>query len=67
MVLSDVLQTSKQHPLFSNSISTGLKGNVKLCGLTYAIPFPVVVWHWTKGVYSVLAPTIQFLSVRVIF
>ena len=33
MVLSDVLQTSKQHLLFSNSISTGLKGNVKSSGL----------------------------------
>ena len=48
MVLSDVLQTSKQHLLFSNSISTGLKGNVKSSGLTYAIPFPVIVWHGTK-------------------
>ena len=50
MVLSDVLQTSKQHLLFSNSISTGLKGNVKLSGLTYAIPFQVTVWHGTKDV-----------------
>ena len=50
MVLSDVLQTSKQHLLFSNSISTGLKGNVKLSGLTYAIPFPVTVWHGIKDV-----------------
>ena len=50
MVLSDVLQTSKQHLLFSDSISTGLKGNVKSCGLTYAMPFPVIVWHGTKDV-----------------
>ena len=50
MVLSDVLQTSEQHLIFSNSISTGLKGNVKLCGLTYAMPFPVIVWHRTKDV-----------------
>ena len=63
MVLSDVLQTSKQHLLFSNSISTGLKDNVKSCGLTYAMPFPVIVWHGTKDVYLVLAPKIQFLSV----
>ena len=48
MVLSDVLQTSKQHLLFSNSTSAGLKGNVKLSGLTYAMPFPVIVWHGTK-------------------
>ena len=50
MALSDVLQTSKQHLLFSNSISTGLKGNVKLSGLTYAMPFPLIVWHGTKDV-----------------
>ena len=39
MVLSDVLQTSKQHLLFSNSISTGLKGNVESSGLIYGMPF----------------------------
>ena len=42
-VLSDVLQTSKQHLLFLNSISTGLKGNVKSNVLMYAMPFPVIV------------------------
>ena len=50
MVLSDVLQASKQHLLFSNSISTGLKGNVKSNGLKYAMTFPVIVWHGTKDV-----------------
>ena len=50
MILSDVLQTSKQHLLFSNSISTHLKGNVKLSGLTYVMPFPVIVWCGTKDV-----------------
>ena len=50
MVLSDVLQTSKQHLLFSNSISTGLKGNVKSNGLTYAMPLPLIVWCGTKDV-----------------
>ena len=50
MVLSDVLQTPKQHLLFSDPISTGLKGNVKLSGLTYAKPFPVIAWHGTKDV-----------------
>ena len=50
MVQSDVLQTSKQHLLFSNSILTGLKGNVKSSGLTYAMPFPVIMWHGTKDV-----------------
>ena len=44
MVQSDVLQTSIQHLLFSNSISTGLRGNVKSNGLTYAIPLPTIVW-----------------------
>ena len=50
MVQSDVLQTSKQHLLFSNSISTGLKGNVMSSGLTYVIPFPITVWHGMKDV-----------------
>ena len=44
MVHSDVLQTSKQHLLFSNSISTGLRGNVESNGLTYAMPLPTIVW-----------------------
>ena len=39
-----------KHLLFSNLISTGLKDNVKSSGLTYAIPFPVMVWHGTKDV-----------------
>ena len=50
MVLSDVLQTPEKHLLFLNSISTGLKGNVKSSGLTYVMPFPVIVWHGTKDV-----------------
>ena len=50
MVQSDVLQTSKQHLLFSNSISTGLKGNVRSSSLTYAIPLPITMWHGTKDV-----------------
>ena len=44
------LMCYKQHLLFSNSISTFLKCNVKSSGLTYAIPFPVIVWHGTKDV-----------------
>ena len=43
-IQSDVLQTSKQHLLFSNSISTGLRGNVESNGLTYAIPLPTIIW-----------------------
>ena len=50
MVQSDVLQTSKQHLLFSNSVSTGLKGNIESNGLTYAIPFPIVIWHGINDV-----------------
>ena len=50
MVQSDVLQTPKQHLIFLNSISTGLKGNVESSGLTYAIPFPIIIWHGTKDV-----------------
>ena len=50
MVQSDVLQTSKQHLLFSNSILTGLKGNVGSSGLTYAIPLPIIIWHGTNDV-----------------
>ena len=50
MVQSDVLQTSKQHLLFSNSILIGLKGNVRSSGLTHVIPLPVIVWHGTNDV-----------------
>ena len=50
MVQSDVLQTSKQHLLYLNSISTGLKGNVGSNGLTYAIPLPIIVWHGINDV-----------------
>ena len=37
-------------PNDSISISTSLKGNVKLSGLTYAMPFPVIIWHGIKDV-----------------
>ena len=50
MVQSDVLQTSKQHLLFSNSILTGLKSNVGSSCLTYAIPLPIIVWHGKNDV-----------------
>ena len=50
MIQSDVLQTYKQHLLFSNSISTGLKGNVGSSHLTHAIPLPITIWHGTKDV-----------------
>ena len=50
MVQSDVLQTSKQHMLFSNSISTGLRGNVWSSSLIHAIPLSIIIWHGTNGV-----------------
>ena len=50
MVWSDVLQISKQHLLFSNSISSSLKGNVGSSGLTFVIPFPITVWGGMKDV-----------------
>ena len=50
MVQSDVLQTSKQHLLFSNSISTGFKDNVRSSGLTYAITLPIIIWHGINDV-----------------
>ena len=50
MVQSDVLQASKQYLLFSNSISTGLRGNVGSSGLTYAIPLPIIIWCRTNDV-----------------
>ena len=50
MMQPDVLQTSKQHLLFSNSISTGLKGNVRSSGLTYAMPLAIIIWHGTNDV-----------------
>ena len=50
-VLFEVLWTSMQQQLFSNLISIGLSGNVLSNGLTYAIPFPVVVY---LGVNDVL-------------
>ena len=51
MVQSNVLQTSTQLLLFSNSISTGLSGNVKWSnGLTYAVLLPTIVWHGINDV-----------------
>ena len=39
----EVLWTSMQQWLFSNSISIGLRGNFESNGFTCAIPFPVIV------------------------
>ena len=41
---SDELCISRQHLLFSSSTSTGYKGRVLSNGLTYAIPFPMIVF-----------------------
>ena len=43
MVVFEVLWTSMQQWLFSNSISIGLRGNFESNGFTYATPFPVIV------------------------
>ena len=42
-MLFEVLWTSMQQRLFSNSISIGLRGNFESNGFTYAIPSPVIV------------------------
>ena len=42
-MLFEVLWTSMQQRLFSNSISIGLRGNAVSNGLTYVIPFLVIV------------------------
>ena len=39
----DVLWTSMQQRLFSNSISIGLRGNFESNGFTYETPSPVIV------------------------
>ena len=49
-MVSDVLNTSKQHLLFSNSTLTSLKGNLQSSALIYAMPFPVIVWHGANDV-----------------
>ena len=43
MVVFEVLRTSIQQWLFSNSISIGLRGNFESNGFTHATPFPVIV------------------------
>ena len=42
-MLFEVLWTSMQQWLFSNSISIGLRGHFESNGFTYATPFPVIV------------------------
>ena len=42
-MLFEVLWTSMQQRLFSNSISIGLRGDFELNGFTYATTFPVIV------------------------
>ena len=43
-VESDELWISRQHLLFSSSISIGLQGNVLSNGLTYVMSLPMVVF-----------------------
>ena len=47
-VESDELWISRQHLVFSSSISIGLKGNILLNGLTYAMPLPMMVFLGIK-------------------
>ena len=47
-VESDELWISRQHLLFSNSISMSLKGNVLSNGLTYATTLPMIVFLGIK-------------------
>ena len=49
-VVFEVLLTSMQQLLFSNSISIGLRGNFESNGFTYATPFPVIVCLGVKDV-----------------
>ena len=51
MVVFEVLWTSIQQWLFSNSISIGLRGNFESNGFTYVAPFLVIVY---LGVNEVL-------------
>ena len=47
-VESDELWISRQHLLFSSSISIGLKGNILSNGLTYAMPLHMMVFLGIK-------------------
>ena len=50
---SDELCISRQHLLFSSLTSMGHNGNVLSNGLTYAIPFPMIVFLGVKVVLPV--------------
>ena len=50
---SDELCISRQHLLFYSSTSMGCSGNVQSNGLTYAIPFPMIVCLGVKVVLPV--------------
>ena len=52
-VESDELLISRQHLLFLNSTSMGLKGNVMSNGLTKATPLPMMVFLGVKVVLHV--------------
>ena len=53
-VESDELCISRQHLLFSSSTSIGHKGKVVSYGLTYATPFPMIVFLRVNVVLPVL-------------
>ena len=52
-VESDELCISRQHLLFSSSTSIAHNGNVLSNGLTYATPFPMIVFLEVKVVLPV--------------
>ena len=52
-VKSDELCISRQHLLFSSSTSIGHNGSVLSNGLTYATPFPMIVFQGVKVVLPV--------------
>ena len=53
MNLTVELCISKQHLLFSSSTSMGYNGNVLSSSLTYATPFPMIVFLGVKVVLPV--------------
>ena len=65
---SDELCISRQHLLFSSSTSMGHNGNVLSNGLTYAIPFLMIVFLGVKVVLPVFkaAETIPVHSGKIL-
>ena len=60
---SDELCISKQHLLFSNLTSIGCWGNVVSNGLTYATPFPIIVF-WGMNVVLLVFKAAETIPVH---